>query len=89
VTRPSPRGKLEYVGFRPHRPGRIHLFCPSCGRKVSNMPRFEHDPPTAMLAHIPCERCSVGCKIDGPSLYLDAEGRRVEWDWETRIYAPN
>jgi hypothetical protein len=71
---------LEYVGYRKHIPGRIHLYCPGCGYKVSNVPRAEYDPPTAVLAHLPCERCSAGCKVDGPSLYLDARGKRVEWD---------
>jgi hypothetical protein len=71
---------MEYVGFKPHKPGRIHLYCPGCGRKLSNMRRFEGDPERAVLAHIPCERCSVGCKIEGPSAYLDANGKTIYWD---------
>jgi hypothetical protein len=72
---------LEYAGFHRHRPGRIHLYCTGCGLKRSNVQRAEYDPPQAVLAHLPCERCSDGCKVDGPSLYLDANGKRVEWDW--------
>jgi len=71
---------MDYIGFRPHKPGRIHLFCPDCGRKLSNMRRFQHDPERAVLAHIPCERCSQGCKIEGATLYLDSDGRAVDWE---------
>lgn len=69
---------LEYAGFRKHRAGRIHVICPACGRKQSNMPRCEtvpRDPPTATLVGVYCERCSEGCKIEGPAFYRDAEGR--------------
>ena len=78
----SDRAKLEYAGYHPHRKGMMHLYCPSCGLKRSNLPRAEYDPPTAVLAHVPCERCSEGCKVDGPSLYLDANGLSVDWDVE-------
>jgi hypothetical protein len=71
---------MGYVGYRKHRPGRIHLYCNHCGRKVSNVLRTEYDPPNAVLAHLPCERCSEGCFIDGASMYLDAYGRTIEWD---------
>lgn len=73
----NPTTVLEYVGFRKHRPGKIHVICPGCGRKQSNMPRVEEDPPTATLVGIHCERCSEGCKIDGPAFYRDAEGREL------------
>lgn len=32
---------LTREGFNKLRRGCIHLFCPTCGRKQSNMPRFE------------------------------------------------
>jgi hypothetical protein len=67
---------LEYVGFAKLRPGRIHLFCPACKRKLSNMPRsttYPLDPPTAVLSHVYCD-CVQGAK-DPPTYYLDAEGR--------------
>jgi len=74
---PDHREVLPYVGFRPLRPGRIHVFCPDCGCKLSNLRRVDYDPPTAVLVHIPCERCSQGCKVDGPDKYLDAYGEEV------------
>lgn len=74
---------LDYIGFKPHKAGRIHLFCPNCRRKMSNVIRTEYDPKRAVLAHLPCERCSIGCKVDGPSLYLDAAGRAINrWEEE-------
>lgn len=69
---------LEYAGFRKLRPNRIHVFCPRCGRKQSNMPRDpESDPPRAVLVHVYCDRCSAGCK-DVPMTFLDARGRELE-----------
>lgn len=71
---------FEYVGFNRLRPGRIHVFCPGCGMKRSNMPRAESapfDPPTATLVGAYCERCSDGCKIEGPAFFRDAEGREL------------
>ena len=69
--------KLEYAGFHHHREGRIHVYCPHCRRKLSNAPRTEGDPSTAVLVAVWCERCSEGCKIEGPAYYLDAEGRAI------------
>lgn len=68
----------EYVGYAKLRPGRIHLFCPGCKRKQSNVPRnvggsFPDDPPRAVLAHVHCEKCSVGSK-DSSTIYLSAHG---------------
>lgn len=67
---------LPYVGFAPLRPGRIHMLCPRCGRKQSNMPREKYDPPTAVLVRIHCEKCSAGGK-DGDQNFRDAHGRDV------------
>jgi hypothetical protein len=80
---------LPYVGFSKLRPGRIHIYCPGCGRKQSNgyrteanPDRFEPgDPPDAVLVHVYCERCSVGCK-DAPVTFLDANGQRIREAWE-------
>lgn len=73
---------MSYVGFNKLRPGRIHIFCPRCGRKQSNMPRDEEtDPKTAVLAHVFCERCSAGCK-DVPVYYFNAKGKRVRGAWD-------
>ena len=63
-----------YVGFAAHRPGRIHMFCPRCHRKMSNMPRDKFDPPKAVLVHVFCERCSVGGK-DNSQTFLAANGK--------------
>lgn len=81
MSEPKPLKILEYVGFRKHRAGRIHVICPTCGRKQSNMPRCDEitpkDPPTATLVGVWCERCSDGCKVEGPAFYRDAEGREL------------
>jgi hypothetical protein len=68
--------KQDYVGYQKLRPGRIHLFCPGCGRKMSNVRRDSLDPPDAVLARVSCERCSEGCK-DSSQTFLDADGREL------------
>ena len=65
---------MSYVGYAKLRPGRIHLFCPKCERKMSNMPREPHDPKSAVLVHAVC--CASGSK-DGPAVYLNARGQQV------------
>jgi hypothetical protein len=72
--------EVEFAGFHRLRHGRIHLYCPSCGLKRSNVERDPYDPPNAALAHLPCERCSEGCKVDGPSAYLTKHGRFLTSD---------
>ena len=72
---------MSYVGFAKLRPGRIHLFCPRCHRKLSNMPRDEHDPKTAVLAHVFCERCGNGGKDEGYAVFFNARGKRVQPQW--------
>ena len=71
---------MNFVGFKPLKAGRIHLYCPSCKRKLSNTRRTDYDPPTAVLAHLACERCSEGCKVDGESKYMDARGRSIYFE---------
>ena len=80
---------LPYVGFSKLRPGRIHIYCPRCGRKESNAHREQPDPerflpgdPTnATLAHVYCERCASGSK-DAPVTFWDAHGKRIREAWE-------
>lgn len=80
---------LPYVGFSKLRLGRIHVYCPGCGRKQSNAPREQADPerfipgdpPEAVLVHVYCDRCSQGCK-DAPVTFLDAFGKRIREAWE-------
>jgi len=74
---------LPYAGYARFRPGRIHLFCPSCHRKVSNSPRNDDpkigppDPPTAVLAVCLCDgACSNGTK-DSDITFRDAYGREL------------
>lgn len=69
---------ISFVGFTPHREGRIHLWCPACHRKLSNMPRAQHDPPRAVLAQVLCPRCAdhLAAKDDSVN-YLDARGKPV------------
>ena len=67
---------IPYAGFAEHRPGKIHLWCPECKRKLSNMPRAEVDPPRAVLAQVLCPHCAdrVGAKDDS-ARYLTARGK--------------
>lgn len=71
---------IPYIGFRPLRPGRIHIYCPGCGRKMSNIERSADDPARAVLMHCLCERCGQGCKSDGV-VYMDTDGQEVAW-WD-------
>lgn len=70
---------LPWAGFAPLREGRVHVWCPKCKRKLSNLYRQKYDPPRATLVHSFCDRCSQGCK-DTPEWYYDADGRLIEWD---------
>jgi hypothetical protein len=67
---------LEWAGFAPWRSGRIHIFCPTCRRRLSNAERTDVDPPNAVLVHIWCERCSAGCKTDLGD-YFDRDGHVI------------
>ena len=72
---------MDYAGFSPHRQGRIHLWCPACHLKRSNMPRTDVDPPRAVLAQVLCPRCADRFAVkDDSATYLDARGRIVPWD---------
>lgn len=76
ATVPDRLTRLRTTGFRKLRPGRIHVRCYSCGRKMSNMGREEYDPPTAVLIETPCEKCAMGGK-DPESFYFDAAGEEI------------
>lgn len=70
---------MEWAGFARLRTGCVHVWCPRCKRKLSNMPRQKFDPPRATLVHSFCERCSQGCK-DTPEWYFTARGKQIGWD---------
>ena len=70
--------RLEWAGFAPLRPGRIHVYCPHCGRKFSNSRRDEFDPPRATLVHIWCDRCGSGGK-DSPETFFDDRGKEIDF----------
>lgn len=67
-----------YIGYEKLKPDRIHLYCPGCGRKMSNMPRADYDPIKAHLCHVHCENCSVGHK-DSSFDYLDQNGKFLDF----------
>ncbi len=69
---------LPWAGYRPLRPGRIHVWCPRCHRKLSNAPRGKYDPLRAVLVHTHCERCGQGGK-ECSETFLDAKGRAISW----------
>jgi hypothetical protein len=71
-------------GFHRLRAGKIHLQCPKCRRKMSNIDRCDHDPDTAVLVQIFCERCGAGGK-DAESYYFDAQGRELDYMTGTPI----
>jgi hypothetical protein len=68
-------------GFAKLKAGCIHLECPACGRKMSNVPRCDWDPPDAVLAVLLCDKskCSAGCKDSGAD-YYDANGIELSAD---------
>jgi predicted RNA-binding Zn-ribbon protein involved in translation (DUF1610 family) len=63
-------------GYRPLKADRIHLRCPKCGRKQSNMLRIPSDPLAAVLAEILCPKCGSGGK-DADTSYYDSQGREL------------
>ncbi len=67
----------NWAGFKTLRRGRIHVFCPKCKRRLSNMPRQDHDPKSSELVHCWCDRCSSGCK-ETPEYHFNNRGRRVQ-----------
>lgn len=69
----------EWAGYQKLRPGRIHMFCLKCHRKLSNMVRQEFDPPRAELVQSYCPKCGEGGK-DAPEYFLDAEGKEIPWE---------
>ena len=70
---------LPWAGFAKLRAGRIHVYCPHCGRKYSNAHRGEYDPPSATLVHTWCDRCGIGGK-ESPETFFDARGREIPWE---------
>lgn len=70
---------LPWAGYQTLRADRIHVYCKKCGRRYSNAPRNDYDPPRAELVQTWCDRCSSGCK-DVPEYYLDGEGKAIEWE---------
>jgi len=68
---------MDYVGFGRLKPGRIHIWCPVCKRRMSNAKRTQHDPRRAVLLQVTCPRCPDDSK-DWAGWYLDAQGRYVE-----------
>lgn len=69
--------ELRTTGFAKLKSGRIHLRCSKCGRKQSNSPRSEFDPPSAYVAEFWCDRCDAGVKDNSPD-YFDKNGNRVD-----------
>lgn len=67
-----------WAGYAKLRPGRIHVFCPKCRRKLSNAVRGKFDPPRAELVQTHCERCGQGGK-EADETFFDGRGRRVSW----------
>lgn len=70
--------RLQWAGYAKLRPGRIHVYCPRCGRKCSNAHRGEFDPPRATLVHTWCERCGSGGK-DSPETFFDGNGKEIDF----------
>jgi hypothetical protein len=67
---------LPWAGYQKLRPGRIHILCQRCGRKQSNAPLWETDPPQATLVRSLCDNCDSGCKDCGQE-FFDDRGRRL------------
>lgn len=42
------------------KPGRIHLYCPTCGRTKKNMRRCDGDLPNAAVLLTQCPKCNRG-----------------------------
>ena len=72
-------------GFKPLKPGKIHLRCYECHRLRSNMRREEGDPPTAVVAEILCPKCcdDLGA-MEPETSYLNQEGNELFYDERKR-----
>ena len=68
--------ELRTQGFHKTKKGKIHLRCPYCGRKTSNVDRQDYDPEKAFLVEIACDNCCQGCK-DNPQYYYDKKGKEI------------
>ena len=61
-------------GFVKLKKGCIHLRCPGCGRKQSNVRRAEdYDPPDAVLVEVLCPNCGADTKDLGAE-WFDRKG---------------
>jgi hypothetical protein len=69
--------KIPWAGYAPLRPGRIHLYCVGCGRKVSNVFRYDYDPPRAELVQTWCDKHDGK---DPPEHFLDGDGKEIPWE---------
>ena len=68
----------NWAGFHPLRPGKIHVYCPFCHLKRSNMNRADYDPPSAEILQTPCEECCVRLGAKDPGVeYLNGRGGHV------------
>lgn len=67
---------MSFKGFKEIKEDKIHLKCFKCGRKQSNMPRFD-DPIEAILLETLCPKCSEGCK-DSESFYYNKNGKLIQ-----------
>lgn len=69
---------VDWLGYQRLRKGRIHVYCPKCGRKMSNVERGKYDPPSAELVHTHCDRCGAGGK-ESDETFFDGRGRQISW----------
>jgi hypothetical protein len=70
---------IRQYGFREQQTGKIHIRCPECGRKRSNVPRAFYDPEEAWLLETLCERCcNKLASLDPPTDYYNYCGCLVE-----------
>lgn len=68
---------MNWIGYAPLRPGRIHLYCLGCKRKMSNLPKHDYDPLRAELVQTFCPKHDGK---DPPEYFLDRDGNRIEWE---------
>lgn len=68
---------LPWAGYAPLRPGRIHMYCLGCKRKMSNIHRQEYDPPRAELVQ---SFCAKHDGKDPPEHFLDGDGKEIPWE---------
>lgn len=68
----------KFTGFKKLKENCIHLYCRECGRKKSNVPRWDIDLVGAELIDMICDKCvdDIGA-MNPEEFYYKLDGTEV------------